>query len=64
MTIGQIKSAERRALNILDKWLECTGVIQKDTSYYYELVGVVEDAVKCGAQSALGVNEELESEVK
>lgn len=63
MKAGQLKDAERRALNILDKWLETTGVVSKDGGYYYELQGVVEDAVKCGAQAACGAHEPLESEL-
>ena len=63
MKAGQLKDAERRALNILDKWLETTGVVSKDGGYYYELQGVVEDAVKCGAQAACCVHEPLESEL-
>jgi len=63
MKVVQMKDAERRALNILDKWLETTGVVSKDGGYYYELQGVVEDAVKCGVQAASGVHEPLESEI-
>ena len=62
MKAGELKDAERRALNILDKWNDCTGVVPRGGSYYYELQGVIEDAVKCGAQAACGVHEPLESE--
>lgn len=62
MTAGELKNAERRALNILDSWLKSTGVIQIGTSYYWELQGVIEDAVACGVQGALKINEPLESE--
>jgi len=53
MTKGEIESAERRALNIFDEWNDCTGVAERNTGYYYELQGVVKDAVHCGIQEAL-----------
>lgn len=62
MKVGQLKDAERRALNILDKWIDVTGAVGKGSGYYYELQGVIEDAVKCGAQAASGVHEPLDSE--
>lgn len=62
MTEGELKNAERRALNILDGWVDTTGFVQKNTGYYYELQGIIEDAVKCGAQAACGVHEPLPSE--
>jgi len=61
MTIGDLENAKRRALNILDQWLDVTGVIDKRSSWYWELQGVVEDAVHCGAQAATGIHEPLES---
>ena len=54
MTQGQIDSAERRALNLFDEWNDVTGFVVKHTGYYYEIQGVVKDAVHCGAQEALG----------
>jgi hypothetical protein len=62
MNVGQLQRAKRRALNILDQWLEVTGILTPHSSYHSELEGIVEDAVECGAQMALGVNEPLESE--
>jgi hypothetical protein len=64
MTKGEINDATRRALNILDKWIEVTGAIQRGAGYYYELQSVIEDAVHCGAQAALNVHESLESEIE
>jgi hypothetical protein len=52
--------AKRRALNILDEWLDSTGALRD--GYRDELEGVVEDAVHVGVQAALGVREPLESE--
>jgi hypothetical protein len=62
MKVGELNDAVRRALNLFDAWNDSTGVVTKGTSYYYELQGVIEDAVKCGAQAACGVHEKLESE--
>lgn len=62
MTEGELDFAIRRALNIFDAWNDVTGVIKKFSSYYYELQGVIEDAVHCGAQQATGDFKELESE--
>jgi hypothetical protein len=53
MTIGQIRDAERKALNEFDKWNDVTGAISKGSSWYYELQSVIEDAVHIGAQMAL-----------
>lgn len=62
MTKGELAGATRRALNLFDQWNDVTGLVVKHTGYYYELQGVIEDAVKCGAQAASGVHEPLESE--
>lgn len=63
-TKGEIEFAKRRALNIFDKWNEVTGFVAPFTSYYYELQGLIEDAVHCGAQVAIGVHEPLEAHRK
>lgn len=62
MTKGELDNAIRRALNIFDEWNDCTGVFTKHTGYYYEVQGLIEDAVHCGAQGATGVYKKLESE--
>jgi len=62
MQQGEIESAERRALNLFDKWNDATGFVHKHTGYYYELQGVIKDAVHCGIQQALKDFKELESE--
>jgi hypothetical protein len=64
VTKGQMDSAIRRALNLFDQWNGVTGFVTEHTSYYYELQAVIEDAVHCGAQAALGIREPLESEVE
>lgn len=61
-TKGELEFATRRALNIFDRWNDVTGFVPKFTGYYYELQGVIEDAVHCGAQVGAGVFETLESE--
>lgn len=62
MKKGELERAKRRALNILDAWLDTTGAISEGSSWRYELEGVVEDSVHCGAQAALGVYKKLDSE--
>lgn len=62
LSVGEMEYAKRRALNIFDKWNDITGFVPKFTSYYYEIQSVIEDAVDCGAQVALGINEKLECE--
>lgn len=62
MTQGELDYAIRRALNLFDKWNDVTGVPAKFSSWYYEIQGVIEDAVHCGAQQALGDIKQLESE--
>jgi hypothetical protein len=62
ITAGELADAKRRALNLFDKWNDVTGVAPKRTSYYYELQGVIEDAVECGAQAACHVHETLDAE--
>jgi hypothetical protein len=62
MTKGQIEHAIFRARRLFEDWNEVTGCFTKHTSYYYEILGVIEDAVHCGAQEALGVYEPLEAE--
>ena len=62
MQKGEVESAERRALNLFDKWNNVTGFVPIHTSYYYELQGVIEDAVHCGIQQALKDFKPLDSE--
>lgn len=61
-TKGRRQFAQRRAHNILDKWLEATGVITIHSGYYYELLSILDDAVECGAQEVLEIHEPLDSE--
>lgn len=60
----RIGAATRRALTLFDQWNTVTGFVTPFTSYYYELQGIIEDAVQCGAQVAAGVHEPLESELE
>jgi hypothetical protein len=53
MTRGMVESATRQAYNVFDEWLDVTGFVDKDTSYYYEMQGIIEDAVHIGAQMAI-----------
>ncbi len=63
MTQGELDNAIRRALNLLDDWNEVTDVPPRHSTYYYELQGVITDAVHCGAQAATGDYKKLESEL-
>lgn len=63
MNQGELESAVRRALNLFDQWNDVTGFVPKFTTYYYEMQGVIEDAVHCGAQGASGDYKKLECEM-
>jgi len=53
MQKGKIETAERIALNNLDKWNDVAGVVEPHTGYYYELQAVIKDAVHIGIQMAI-----------
>jgi len=53
MQKGQLDYAARKALDRFDEWNDCTGTIIKFSSYYYELCGIISDAVKIGAKIAI-----------
>jgi hypothetical protein len=52
MTEGELNYAIRMALNHFDNWVSVTGVVGKGTSYYYEMQGIIEDAVRIGSKIA------------
>lgn len=62
MTQGELDYANFRARRIFEDWNDVTGAFSRGSSLYYELLGVLEDAVHCGAQTALGICEPLDSE--
>ena len=53
MQVGEVESAERRALNLFDDWVDVTGFVPKHTGYYYELQSIIKSSVHCGIQQAL-----------
>ena len=53
MKTGEVREAERIALNELDRWNDVSGFVKKHTGYYYEIQSIVEDAVHIGIQMAL-----------
>ncbi len=60
MNTGEVQYAIRQALNSFDEWNDVTGVVQKGTSYYYELQGVIEDATRIGCKIACeGIDADL-----
>lgn len=50
MNTGELDFAERQAFNNFDKWNDV--VVKKGSSYYYEMQGVIQDAVRIGAKIA------------
>lgn len=63
MNAGEVANAVRRALNVFDDWNDVAGFVPLNSSWYYEMQGVIEDAVHCGIQAALGVRTTLPSEL-
>jgi len=59
MQKGQHEYATRKAHELFDAWNDVTGVFPKFTSYYYEMLAVIEDAVRVGSMVALGVEFEI-----
>jgi hypothetical protein len=57
----KLDRATERALNMFDKWNDVTGCFEKNTGYYFEIQGCIEDAVKIGMQEMTHY-EQLESE--
>lgn len=43
-----MEEKKAQAKKNLDEWLEVTGVISKESTWYHELVSIVEDAVEIG----------------
>ena len=62
MKQGELDNAIRRALNLFDAWNDVAGAISKHTSAYYEILGVIEDVVHCGAQARAKVYRPLDGE--
>jgi hypothetical protein len=62
MNKGEMDKAIRRALTIFDEWNDVTGVFEVGSGYWAEIMGVIEDAVHCGAQQALNDIHKLDSE--
>jgi len=53
MTKGQVDYAERKALDLFDRWNDITGFVGPCTGYYYEIQHLLRDAVHIGAQMAI-----------
>lgn len=53
MTKEQVNYAERKAMELFDKWNEVTGIVAQCSGYYSELRGVIEDSVHIGIQMAI-----------
>jgi hypothetical protein len=62
MKKGERSFAIRKALTLFDEWNKITGVFDEYTSYYSEIEGLIEDAVKIGSKVALyGINADLKN---
>lgn len=46
------------AVDELDEWLQITGAIERDTSWYIELKSIIEDSVKLGFRLGRWVNDD------
>jgi hypothetical protein len=55
VTIGEMDYAVRKAQESFDRWNDCTGLIQKFCSYYYEALAEIETACRIGARVASGL---------
>lgn len=64
MKVGEKEFANRKAQEVFDRWNDITGVIAKHTSYYYEIMSVIEDAVDIGAKTALGIEVKVEDYIE
>lgn len=62
-TPSKREDAIRKTLKKFDKWVDETAAVAKHTSYYYELQGIIEDAVKAGIDCALHFFEEQENRI-
>lgn len=62
MQKGKIETAERIALNQLDRWNDVAGVVEQHTGYYYELQAVIKDAVHIGIQMAINSKVDFDNE--
>ena len=51
--------ANRKAMEAFDAWNDVTGFVEPNTSYYYEIQAVIEDAVWIGAAAADGFSIEI-----
>lgn len=60
MQKGEIEYGIRKALEHFDRWNDCTVAIEPLSPYYYEVLGVIEDAVKIGARVAAGLKIEFD----
>lgn len=65
MMKGELEYAIRKAQNLFDEWNDVTGVPVKGCSWYYEILSIIEGAVKIGAKVACeGINADLSDIIK
>jgi hypothetical protein len=56
LTVGQKEYAIRKAQESFDRWNDCTGLIPKFCSYYYEALAEIETACIIGMSVASGLD--------
>lgn len=53
-TQGRREQAKRWAVNAFERWNNVTGYVPEHTGYYYEIIGLIEDAADIGFGVAHG----------
>ena len=53
MNKGEVDYAERKSMELFDRWNDAVGMFQPGTSYYAEIEACIIDAVHCGIQMAV-----------
>lgn len=60
MQKGELEYAIRKALEHFDRWNDYSVAIEPLSPYYYEVLGIIADAVKIGARAANGIKIEFD----
>lgn len=62
MLQSKLEDAQRRALDLFERWNDVVGVFTPGTADYYGIQGCIQDAVEIGVQAAVGQHKKLFSE--
>lgn len=52
---NELERAQRVANRLFDLWNDANEVFQPHTGFWYEAIGIIEDAVQIGYESAIGL---------